>query len=167
MSSSVFFNGRREPGRSPGVTPTAWAERVSVVFAGFHTAGEAYRMAVSSYAALRKWLVRQRRTGPLRGSGQVLRTRHDGRRWHLALQGVSVGGIVEPGDARAGGVGGYGFELLLPPGLGPHAADRALRVVASAIERHASVQDLTPVGADRDSRGTSPATARGGARPTQ
>ena len=164
MSSSGYFNGRHGRGHSRGVKRTVWADRVAVVFTGFHTAGEAYRMAISSYDALRRWLRRQRSTDPLRGSAQVLRRRRDGRPWHLALEGVSIGGIVEPGDPRLGCLDGYGFELLLPPGLGQHGADRALRVVASAIARHSSLHTLKPAGAARKSCVAAPCSAQGDSR---
>ncbi|MEO8560805.1 MAG: hypothetical protein ABI601_01940 [bacterium] len=72
----------------------------------------------------------------------MLRTTHDGERWHFALGGVSIGGIIEPGDPRADDVQSYGFELLLPPGLGPNAADRASRVIAAAIERDISPEKV-------------------------
>lgn len=164
MSSSVYFNGRHGRGHSRGVKRTVWPDRVAVVFTGFHTADEAYRMAISSYDALRRWLRTQRRTGPLRGAAQVLHRRRDARHCHLALHGVSIGGIVEPGDPRIGCLDGYGFELLLPHGLGQHGADRALRVVASAIARHSGLHTLKPAGAARKSCVAAPWSAQGDSR---
>jgi hypothetical protein len=76
------------------------------------------------------------------GRVRALRPKHDGRRWHLDLDGVSIGGIIEPGDPRADSMPGYGFELLLPPGLGPGAADRASRIVAEAIDRRMRLEEL-------------------------
>jgi hypothetical protein len=142
MSSSVFLAEQRLRGLPRGREHTVLADRVAVTFDGFSSAADAHRAAVSAFDALRTWLARQRRADPVRGGGRVLRAKRDGERWHLALNGVSIGGIIEPGDPRAEGIQGYGFELLLPPGLGPDAADRASRIIAEAIERHFKLEEI-------------------------
>jgi hypothetical protein len=142
MSSSVFLVRHRGRGPSHGHERREWAERVALTFGGFSTAEDAHGAAASAFDALRSWFAQQRHTIPVQGRVRALRPKHDGKRWHLDLDGVSIGGIIEPGDPRADSMPGYGFELLLPPGLGPGAADRASRIVAEAIDRRMRLEEL-------------------------
>jgi hypothetical protein len=142
MSSSVSLNTHRARGRSPGHDRRDWADRVAVTFGGFDSAEDAHGAAASAFDALRSWRATQRRTVPVPRPARALRPKHDGERWHLDLDGVSIGGIIEPGDPRADGSRGYAFELLLPPGLGPDAADRASRIIAEAIDRRTALEEL-------------------------
>jgi hypothetical protein len=142
MSSSVYLARQRERGPSHGHDRREWADRTAVTFGGFSSAEDAHGAAASAFDALKSWIAQQRRTIPVPGPVRALRPKYDGQRWHLDLDGVSIGGIIEPGDPRAEGTGGYAFELLLPPGLGPGAADRASRIVADTIDRRIALEEL-------------------------
>ena len=130
------------PVAAPERFTAAATDTAAVTFGGFSSAEDAHGAAASAFDALRSWLATQRRTAPVPGPARALRPKHDGERWHLHLDGVSIGGIIEPGDPRADDIRGYGFELLLPPGLGPEAAVRASRVIADAIDRRTALEEL-------------------------
>ncbi len=126
-----------------------WIEDRAIGFRGFESADEAGRAAGAAYDALRTWLARQHRTEPMPGRRRALRARRDGRLTRLTLGSVPVGRIIEPtGDAPVQDAH-YGFELLLPPGLGPVAAIGAAQVIDTALARRAAVQGLErlPAGA--------------------
>lgn len=124
-----------------GAEQVGWAESGAVAFLGFASADEARRAAGAAHDALLAWLARQRRTTPIPGRRRALRTQHDGRRTRLALGGVPVGDVIRPDDTRSPGAG-YGFELLLPPGLGPAAGLSAARAIESALARRDALREL-------------------------
>ena len=141
MSLNVFAN---EHGRSwfhRGGERVGWADGRAVAFAGFASTDEAQRAAGAAYDALRPWLARQRRAAALTGGPAALRSQRDGRQTRLTLGGVAVGRVLRPTDTARWG-SGYGFELMLPPGLTPVVGMTAARLVHAALARRTAPQEL-------------------------
>ena len=66
--------------------------------------------------------------------------RRDTTGTQLLLDGVPVGRIIQP--AKALPQGGYGFELLLPPGVSTVAGIGAAQVIYTALVRRAVLRDV-------------------------
>lgn len=56
----------------------------------------------------------------------------------------AVGRIIEPNDAALGRAD-YGFELVLPPGLGPVDGIGAAQIIDAALARRTAAKNLEPV----------------------
>lgn len=104
---------------------------------GFDSETEARRGARAAFAALCRWLARQRRAHGVTNCRRALAVRRDGQLVRLVLGGVPVGRLLEPGDPAVNGTPSWGFELQLPPSLDPALALNAARVLVAALDRRA------------------------------
>jgi hypothetical protein len=107
-----------------------------VAFVGFDSTEDARRAAAAAFDALRPWLARQRRTSFVPGPRRILAERRTDRDSRLTLRGIPIGRLIEPADSAR--QGGYGFELMLPPGTGASAGVGAAHVVVDALAAHAA-----------------------------
>ena len=121
-----------------------WVEGRAVALFGFETAEAAQRAARAAFDSLRGWLARQRRTRMVPGPTRTLRPRQSGSQVKLMLGGAPIGRLIEPNDAPLARPD-YGFELLLPPGLGPVDGISAAKIIDAALSRRAAVQRLEAV----------------------
>jgi hypothetical protein len=143
MSLNVVANDHGGFGLYRGEEQVGWVEGRAVALLGFETADEAQRAAGAALDALRGWLARQRRTDFVPGPRRALRAQRDGSRTKLTLGKVPIGRIIEPNDAVLNRVD-YGFELLLPPGMGSVAGISAAQIIDMALTRRSAVRGLEP-----------------------
>jgi hypothetical protein len=141
MSLSVLARDHGGFGLFRGDEQVGWVEGRAVALLGFETAEAAERAARAAFDALRGWLARQRRTEIVPGPRRVLRPRRDGSQVKLTLGRTPIGRIIEPNDEVLGRAD-YGFELLLPPGLGPVDGINAAQIIDAALSRRAAVKEL-------------------------
>jgi hypothetical protein len=144
MSLSILANDHGGFGLYRGDERVGWVEGRAVALFGFETAEDAQRAARAAFDSLRGWLARQRRTHVVPGPARTLRPRQRGSQVTLTLGGATIGRIIQPNDARLAR-SDYGFELLLPPGLGPVDGISAAKIIDAALRRRAAVQHLAPV----------------------
>lgn len=121
-----------------------WVEGRAVALLGFETAEEAHHAARAAFDALRGWMARQRRTDFVPGPRRALRVRRDGSQTRLTLGRAPVGRLIEPNDPVLNRTD-YGFELLLPPGLGPVIGISAAKVIDTALTRRTAAKSLEPI----------------------
>lgn len=141
MSLNVLANDHGGFGLYRGEEQVGWVEGRAVALLGFETADEARRAAGAAFDALRGWLARQRRTDFVPGPRTALRARRDGAHTRLTLGRVAIGRIIEPNDVVLNRAD-YGFELLLPPGMGSVAGISAAQIIDTALTRRAAVRGL-------------------------
>ena len=144
MSLSILANDHGGFELYRGDERVGRVEGRAVALFGFETAEDAQRAARAAFDSLRGWLARQRRTPMVPGSTRALRPRQYGSQVKLMLGTVPIGRIIEPNDAALGR-SDFGFELLLPPGLGPVDGISAAKIIDAALSRRAAVQHLEPV----------------------
>jgi hypothetical protein len=140
MSLSIFeygdgrfrlFHGEREVG---------WVEGRAVGFIGFDSEDAAVHAATAAYDALSSWLARQSREHATQRRRRRLGIRTDHGVHHLTLGGVAIGRLVSGSTDRAETDGSHGFELALPPRIGP--ALSAAQVIDQALTRHQQLREL-------------------------
>ena len=144
MSLSVLANDHGGFALYRGDKHVGWVEGRAVALVGYETLEDAHHAARAAFDALRGWLARQRRTVFVPGPRRALRTRRDGSSVTLTLGREPVGRIIEPNDAVLGRAD-YGFELLLPPGLGPVDGISAAQIIDAALARRTAARSLEPV----------------------
>jgi hypothetical protein len=143
MSLSILGNDHGGFALYRGDEHVGWVEGRAVALLGFETAEEAHHAARAAFDALRGWMARQRRTDFVPGPRRALRVRRDGSRTRLMLGPAPVGRLIEPNDPVLNRAD-YGFELLLPPGLGPVTGISAAKVIDTALTRRTAARSLQP-----------------------
>ena len=144
MSVSVLANDRGGFALYRGDEQVGWVEGRAVALLGFETLEEAYHAARAAFDALRGWMARQRRTHFVPGPRRALRVRQDGSQTRLTLGRAPVGRLIEPNDPVLNR-SDYGFELLLPPGLGAVTGISAAKVIDRALTRRTAARNLEAV----------------------
>lgn len=144
MSLSVLANDHGGFALYRGDEHVGWVEGRAVALLGFETAEEAHHAARAAFDALRGWMARQRRTDFVPGPRRALRVRRDGSQTRLTLGRAPVGRLIEPNDPVLNRTD-YGFELLLPPGLGPVIGISAAKVIDTALTRRTAAKSLEPI----------------------
>jgi hypothetical protein len=144
MSLSILANDHGGFALYRGDERVGWVEGRAVALLGFETAEQAHHAARAAFDALRRWMARERRTDFVPGPRRALRVRRDGSQTKLTLGREPVGRLIEPNDSVLNRAD-YGFELLLPPGLGPVTGISAAKVIDTALTRRTVAKSLEPV----------------------
>jgi hypothetical protein len=144
MSLSILANDHGGFALYRGDEQVGWVDGGAVALLGFETAEDAQQAARAAFDTLRGWLARQRRADFVPGPRRALRVRRDGSQTRLTLGRAPVGRVIEPNDPVLNRAD-YGFELLLPPGLGAVNGISAAKIIDTALTRRTAARSLEPV----------------------
>ena len=141
MSLSVLAHEHGVFGLYRGDEQVGWIDGRAVALTGFENNTEAELAAQAAFDSVRRWLARERRVDLVTGPAKSLRPKRDGSRTRLVLDGAPIGRILEPGDTNLHEAG-YGFELMLPPGMGSVAGISAAKIMDTALARREEARRL-------------------------
>jgi hypothetical protein len=141
MSLSVLAHEHDVFGLYRGDEQVGWIDGRAVALTGFENSKEAELAAQAAFDAVRRWLARERRLDLVTGPAKSLRPKRERSRTKLMLDGVPIGRILEPGESKLDGAG-YGFEIMLPPGMNAVNGISAAKIMDTALARREEARRL-------------------------